>query len=561
MQVKVQATEEYYARMVADLIRLFFPKFKLVSEGVGDSDKTDDLAEARKPGLKLATSVSALAGKAKELEESDEPETLEMPDEMNEPEESLETNEPEALLQIFEASGETEADLGFISVRLQMNEQQALAKEKLTKPRPGDDPVNLKRRLIRKLTLQVLEEVTGLKAGPWGILTGIRPSKVVHRRFDQGWEPARIITELREEYRLEPSKAKFLVKVAERQRPILRAGLNGPHLVSIYVGIPFCPSRCLYCSFPSYALSQKGELADPFLKALLQEIEIVGAELKRAGIQVQSIYVGGGTPTSLQPEQLGQLLAKLNAELPVYLRESWQQSKTGEFTVEAGRPDTLDPERLAVLREAGVNRLSINPQTMHDRTLRLIGRKHTAAETLTAFAAARDFGFNCLNMDIILGLPGETASDVVQTLETIVQLQPDNLSVHTLAIKRASRLKEEREQWLLPEPEEVEAMYGLSQAAAMRMGFKAYYLYRQKNILGNLENVGYARPGWENVYNIQVMEERQTIIGLGGGAGSKWLNRHDLTLTNTYNPKDPLNYLERIEEIRAKKIDRIRSLR
>jgi oxygen-independent coproporphyrinogen-3 oxidase len=525
--------------MVADLIRLFFPQFKLMPEklGAGDSTKAVDLAESQNPGPKPASSVSRMT------DETEEPAT------------------PKALLEIMEASGEGNAKPGQVSVRLQLNERQALAQAKLAKPGPGEDPVNLKRRLIRKLTLQVLEEVTGLKAGPWGILTGIRPSKVVHRRFDQGWKPAQIITELTEEYRLDSGKAELLVEVAKRQRPFLRTGMESPHLVSIYAGIPFCPSRCLYCSFPSYALTQKGNLAEPFLNALLQEIETVGIELRRAGIQVQSIYLGGGTPTALNSEQLRRLLAKLTGELPIYLRESWPQSRAGEFTVEAGRPDTLDHARLAVLREAGVNRLSINPQTMHDRTLRLIGRKHTAAETLTAFAAARDFGFNCLNMDIILGLPQETASEVAKTLEIIAQLQPDNLSVHTLAIKRASQLKEEREQWLLPEPAEVEAMYRLSQAAAAGMGLKAYYLYRQKNILGNLENVGYARPGWENVYNIQVMEERQTIIGLGGGAGSKWLNRHDLTLTNTYNPKDPQNYLERIEEIQTKKIDRIRGLR
>ena len=521
MKIWVQAADEYYAKVVADLVRLFFPQFEIVSPVPGNlSDFKDSLPEQN------SVLLQNLA----------------------------------AILSFMEQNVNSETGESLIAVSIQADGRKALAQARLEKPVEGQEQVNLKRRLMRRLTLQVLQEITGTEAGPWGILTGIRPSKVVHRRLDQGWKPEQIEGELIQEYALDRIKAQLLVEVAQRQRPFLRSGADIPHLVSIYVGIPFCPSRCLYCSFPSYTWPRKGNLVELFLSALIREIQTVGTELRRADIGVQSIYVGGGTPTSLLPEQLSRLLAALRGNLPIYSWEQWDQSRYGEFTVEAGRPDTLDAERLEVMKESGVNRLSINPQTMQDRTLNLIGRKHSAAETIRAYQLARQIGFNCLNMDVILGLPGETAEDVAFTLKTLSKLQPDNLSVHTLAIKRASRLKEEREQWILPGTKEVETMSCISQAAAASMGMQPYYLYRQKNILGNLENVGYARPGWENIYNIQVMEERQTIIGLGGGAGSKWVNRQDFTLTNTYNPKDPQNYVDRIEEILGKKIDRIRSL-
>lgn len=556
MKLRVKAPKEYYLKVVADLVRLFFPRVEiigLVDQRLNDLFTSTVEEEEIQKGEGLLCFAEVIKTDKVKIETDEERENA-----------------------VLDSASRT------LVVSLQMPGKRAVARVPIPKLIPGDESVNVRRRLIRRATLQVLEEITGQSAGPWGILTGIRPTKIVHRRLDQGWEAEQVADELCRDYRLEPTKAKLLVQVAQRQRPFLLSRAAASRLVSVYIGIPFCPTRCLYCSFPGYPLPRNGQIVGAFLQALLQEIQCVGAELQHQGIGVQSIYVGGGTPTSLTADQLRQLLFALRENLPFSRIKQQQTTKTnlgdicrknevtptgeppltkiGEFTVEAGRPDTLDQARLAAMQEAGVNRLSINPQTMQDKTLRLIGRPHSAADTEHAFELARRFGFSFINMDVILGLPGETSGDVAVTLEKIGQLGPENLSVHTLAIKRASRLNEQREQWVLPGVEEVEAMVQISQAAAVSQGMEPYYLYRQKHILGNLENVGYCRPGWESVYNIQVMEERQTIIGLGGGAGSKWLNPADWTLTNTYNSKDPLDYIQRIDEIIRKKIDRIQGL-
>lgn len=556
MKLRVKAPKEYYLKVVADLVRLFFPRVEII--GLVDQRLND-----------LFTST---AGE----EEIHQGEGLLCFAEVIKTDRVKKETDEERENAVLDPASRT------LVVSLQLAGKRAAARVLIPKLIPGDESVNVRRRLIRRATLQVLEEITGQSAGPWGILTGIRPTKIVHRRLDQDWGAEQVADELCRDYWLEPTKAKLLVQVAQRQRPFLLSRAAASRLVSVYIGIPFCPTRCLYCSFPSYPLPRNGQIVGAFLQALLQEIQRVGVELQHQGIGVQSIYVGGGTPTSLTADQLRQLLFALRENLPFSRIKQLQATKTnlgdiyrknevtatvepplakiGEFTVEAGRPDTLDRSRLAAMQEAGVNRLSINPQTMQDKTLRLIGRPHSAADTEHAFELARQFGFSFINMDVILGLPGETSGDVAVTLEKIGQLGPENLSVHTLAIKRASRLNEQREQWVLPGVAEVEAMVQISQAAAVSQGMEPYYLYRQKHILGNLENVGYCRPGWESVYNIQVMEERQTIIGLGGGAGSKWLNPADWTLTNTYNSKDPLDYIQRIDEIIRKKIDRIQGL-
>jgi oxygen-independent coproporphyrinogen-3 oxidase len=523
LKIWVQASDAFYEKAVADLVRIFFPRSEIA---------------------RITNEVSV--NEVSVLEDSMAEEKI--------------FDEEEVVLSFLENLEIQETQEWSVAVNLRVNGREFLVKARIKDADTSEDVVNLRRRIIRRITLQVLEEATGNSAGPWGILTGIRPTKVVHRRFDQGWSPEQIKEELVQEYALDQTKAQLLVEVAQRQRSFLRIGSDSRRWVSVYVGIPFCPSRCLYCSFPSYTLPRKGNLVESFLKALLQEIQRVGAELKRRDFRVQSIYVGGGTPTSLCPEQLRTLLSALKYNLPGYSSDQWPQLGFGEFTVEAGRPDTMDMERLQVMKDSGVNRLSINPQTMQDRTLTMIGRRHTAQEIIEVYKMARAMGFSCINMDIILGLPGETSKDVLRTLEVLAQLQPENISVHTLAVKRASRLNEEREKWQLPEDQEAEEMLRISQEVTASLGMHPYYLYRQKNILGNLENVGYSLPGWESTYNIQVMEERQTIIGLGAGAGSKWCNPQDWTLRNTYNPKDPQNYFERIEEILGKKIDRIRGL-
>ena len=524
MKLLVQAPEHYYGQVVADLIRLFFPEAKMVL-ALTDT-VTSKFIPNRRPGEVEAVLTF------RELNA--------IPTDRN-----LATAEFRngGMLPCLEAS-------------FQVEDKEAVLRAPIPSG-PAEERVNLHRRLIRQMTLRVLEEITGRPAGPWGILTGPRPTKLVQRRLDQGWEPEAVLRELIQEYKLAPAKACLLLEVVQRQRPLLLSSSDARRWVSIYLGIPFCPTRCLYCSFPGYAIPRTGTRVESFLAALIGEIKAVGEAIQQQDLRVQTVYIGGGTPTALTSDQLNRLLTTLREHLP-FIPAS---GKSGEFTVEAGRPDTLDLERLEVLKAAGVNRLSINPQTMQDRTLDLIGRKHSAADTLKSFYRAREVGFTDINMDVILGLPGETRIDVAATLDSLAQLKPENLSVHILAVKRASRLKEERQQWSLPAPEEVERMLQISREVTAAMGMLPYYLYRQKNILGNLENVGYSQPGRECLYNIQVMEERQTIIGLGGGAGSKWVNPQDWTLVNTYNPKDPQNYVDRIAEVIEKKINRIRGLR
>ncbi|NPV91513.1 MAG: coproporphyrinogen dehydrogenase HemZ [Firmicutes bacterium] len=388
--------------------------------------------------------------------------------------------------------------------------------------------------------------------GPWGSLKGVRPGKIVQRWMDQGKGPAQIEDELTQVYGMSRDKARLLLEVARRQRPWLLNREQADRLVSIYIGIPFCPSRCLYCSFPGYPLPARGSLVEDFVSALQREIETVGEGLGRRGMTVQTIYMGGGTPTSLNPEQLDRVLGGIVRHL--------RGPRTFEFTVEAGRPETLTGECLAVLRRAGVGRLTINPQTLNDHTLELIGRRHTAADTFAAFRRAREAGFTCINMDIIIGLPGETRADLDRTLAGVAELNPENLTVHTLALKRASRLKAEQQLWKLPDDGAAAESLAAASGFARGAGYLPYYLYRQRDILGGLENVGYTRPGFEGVYNIQMIEERQTVIGLGAGAGSKWLRPGGWWLVNSYNPKDPINYVSRIDELTRRQVDKLSGL-
>ena len=422
---------------------------------------------------------------------------------------------------------------------------------------------NVARRLARLAALGCLEYITGRTIGPWGILTGIRPTKIVHRMKDNGTNEEDIIKQLTVDYALSQAKARLLTEVCAVQRPFLHLPGSTGGLISIYIGIPFCPTRCVYCSFPGYSTEKHGSLVEPFLLALQKEISSLGRGIKSLGLEVETVYIGGGTPTSLDK---GQMMGLLHG-----VTENLVTGQTKEFTVEAGRPDSINPGKLKVMKEAGVNRISINPQTMNPETLQAIGRSHSPEEIKSAFTLARELGFDNINMDVIVGLPGETLEHVNRTLSQITDMGPDNLTVHTLALKRASRLKEEQRMQGLKsgkqgtkgygnliaieegissaDDNEAEEMLALCYEGAKGMGMHPYYLYRQKQMLGHLENVGFARMGKDCVYNLQMMEERQTVIGLGVGAGSKWVNPMDWTLVNTYNPKDPQNYIERVEEL------------
>lgn len=408
-----------------------------------------------------------------------------------------------------------------------------------------ENRLGVERRGIRLLVNRMLAEYFAVHKSPWGILRGIRPSRIVHRLLDERCPAQEIKALLQREYDVATEKANLLTDIAVSQRPFLLTAEQASRIVSIYIGIPFCPSRCLYCSFPSFPIAGAGRKVDKFLEALRHEIAVVQQFLLDRQISVQTIYIGGGTPTSLPDPLFKQLLEDVT--------QAFTSSGLEEFTVEAGRPDTITPEKLSILREYGASRISINPQSMREQTLKNIGRSHRPEDVEAVFALARQYGFVNINMDIIAGLPGEGPADMAYTLERITALKPENLTVHTLAVKRGSTLKE-TSGFHRTEADVVREMLELSRQTAQTMGMKPYYLYRQKNMAGNMENIGYALPGKECLYNIQIMEERQTIIGLGAYAGTKAVCPGTWQLQSCYNPKDVPTYLNEYQGYLERKL-------
>lgn len=403
----------------------------------------------------------------------------------------------------------------------------------------NEDQKYTKQLLIRTL-YQVLCEFTGVKM-PWGFLTGIRPTKIVHEMFENNIPKERIKKQLLEFYDIREDKVELMIKVAEKERGILEK--NKADEISIYIGIPFCPTRCLYCSFTSYAIDHREQQVEAYLEALEKEIAFGGKY--SSSKTIRSIYIGGGTPTSLNEEQLERLLMLVNQHFNVKDAE--------EFTVEAGRPDTITKRKLELLKQYHVGRISINPQTMNEETLLRIGRKHTTEDIVKVFSWAREIGHSNINMDLIIGLPGESPRDVKNTMDKIKALEPDSITVHTMAIKRASRLRESLEEYTLTQADEIEEMISITSQGAYEMGMEPYYLYRQKNMLGNFENVGYCKPGKESVYNIEIMEEKETILALGAGAITKVVDPKTNKIERIPNVKNVEEYINRIDEMLLRK--------
>ena len=409
-----------------------------------------------------------------------------------------------------------------------------------------EDLTGLIRRLVRLTLLKLMGHITGHNPGPWGILRGVRPTKIVHKLLDQGFSRPEITARLIKEYAATPMKAELVTDIAVYQRPFI-ATPDKPvagKKVSIYVGIPFCPSRCLYCSFPAYVLPERREQLDAFLRAITKDIKSAASLLAKFNLSVENIYVGGGTPTSLAATDLSNLLA--------LIQQGFCGPQTREFTVEAGRPDSINDEKIDVLRHYGINRVSINPQTMQDKTLKEIGRRHTVQDIIDVFAKIRHAGIPVVNMDVIAGLPGENQADMENTMRQIALLNPENITVHTLALKRGSILKESLNSGVmtvqaLPNEEITQAMLRTAAAYTASMNMHPYYLYRQKYMTGNLENVGYAKPNTDCLYNIQIMEARQTIIGIGPAAGTKAVNPSNWRLQSSYNAKDVVSYIRNLD--------------
>lgn len=374
---------------------------------------------------------------------------------------------------------------------------------------------------------------------PWGILTGIRPIKVTTALKEKGISDKEIIDILTGAYSIDTEKAQLSLQICNTQEKIIKSFEKDTF--SLYISIPFCPSRCLYCSFPSLPISKFGKYIEEYLDVLLYELIQIKDMMK--GWRISTIYIGGGTPTTLPVEMMDRLLVELEIMFP----------GTIEITVEAGRPDTLNFEYLKLFKSHRIDRISINPQTMNDETLKLIGRKHTAKDVVTAYRQAKDIGIPIVNMDLIVGLPGERRGEIINTLDMIDNLDPDNLTVHTLSVKKGSNLMIEKETFKMTNDIEIESMLKYTREFAAIKGLTPYYLYRQKQILGSFENIGYSKKENPCVYNVAIMDEKQTIISAGMGAISKVYNTRDKTLERVPNFKDLDTYMKRTEELVKRK--------
>ncbi len=377
---------------------------------------------------------------------------------------------------------------------------------------------------------------------PWGTLTGVKPGKIVRELKEKGKTEEEIRAHMKDYYYLSEEKTELLLEILHNQYPYTQ--VEGERSAGIYLGIPFCPTRCVYCSFTSN--TPKKDDIERYLKALYREIEYVGSQMQKTGWKADSFYIGGGTPTTLNEDQLEDLLSKIFREFDL--------SGCREFTVEAGRPDTITFEKMQVIKENGIDRISINPQSMKQKTLDLIGRSHTPEQIREAYATARKAGIGTINMDLIAGLPEEEPEDLMDTLEKVIALGPENITIHTLALKRASRLKMEDDRYHLRHAEVLEDMVEMSQRRMKEAGYRPYYLYRQKYMAGNFENVGYSLPGKECLYNIRTMDEQQTMIALGAGGISKRYFSAQTRIERSANVSNFEIYIDRIEEMLDRKL-------
>ena len=391
------------------------------------------------------------------------------------------------------------------------------------------------KRLIKRCCYRLFKAYTGRRPA-WGSLTGIRPTRLYYQQMERGLSRADARAQLAALFDLSEEKLDLLDEILHAQSGFIDRDANA---CDLYVGIPFCTTRCAYCSFSSGEIGD-GKLVEPYLAALFREIDACAQMAAEYALDIRVGYVGGGTPSSLTTGRLDRLLAHMQARF----------GRLEELTVEAGRPDTLDRDKLAMLRTHPVTRISVNPQTMNDETLARIGRAHSSAQTVQAYELARELGFDDINMDVIAALPGEDIAMFESTLERIVRLAPDSLTVHTLAIKRSSRL---HEQGYRPSETDVARMVALGREAAHRMGMRAYYLYRQKYMAENMENVGYAREGRICRYNIDNMEETTSVLALGAGGISKCVMRREEKILRAPNIANIAQYIERVDEMIERK--------
>lgn len=415
------------------------------------------------------------------------------------------------------------------------------AEESLTEKRLGDhDPKEDEAALCKMLYL-IMRKLKGADPA-WGMVTGIRPVKKVNELLERGLGKEEIFSVLKEKYMVSDEKLELAYSTAIAQADALKA--LDKRSYSLYVSVPFCPSRCSYCSFVSHSIESAGakKLLPDYVKKLCEEIEQTSEIAEELGLRLDTIYIGGGTPTALSAEQLEAVMSAV--------KKNFDISKIREYTVEAGRSDTITEKKLEIIRDFGATRISVNPQTMNDSVLEAIGRRHTARDVVSAFEAARSLGFGNINMDVIAGLPTDTPEGFAQTIETLCGLDPESITIHTLTVKRSSKLFSEEERRV---DGRVSEMVTFGQKRLLEKGYLPYYLYRQKNTVDNLENVGFAKAGYECLYNIYIMEEAQTILAVGAGGSTKLVNTETGKIERLFNYKFPYEYISRYDKMIAKK--------
>lgn len=443
--------------------------------------------------------------------------------------------------ETFETDSALKLDVCFLEGQVLV---RALEHDKTLTEESEELPDSLTRKEVKdrfkRLIYRALSSYSG-RTLPWGTLTGIRPTKIPMAMLEEGASEEEIRTYMKDTYYCSDEKIHLSTEVAKWEKELLST-IDYENGYSLYVGIPFCPSTCLYCSFTSYPLGKWIKRVDEYLDALCKELDFIAEAMKDKTLD--SVYIGGGTPTTLDALQMDRLLTKIE--------EAFDLSHVKEFTVEAGRPDSVTREKLEAIKKHKVDRISVNPQTMKEETLKIIGRHHTVQQTIDAFHLAREVGFDHINMDLIIGLPGETKEDVAHTLAELKKLGPESITVHSLAIKRAARLnlfKDTYEEMGLENSAEIMDM---TYASCKEQGLLPYYLYRQKNMAGNFENVGYAKPDKAGIYNILIMEEKQSIIAAGAGASTKMVYPGG-RIERIENVKDVGQYIERIDEMIERK--------
>ena len=418
------------------------------------------------------------------------------------------------------------------TARITVNGRTAAASRRI---KADSETVRLRRQALQQSYYLAATQLLP-QAPAWGALAGVRPTKITTRHLLEGGTEASAKKLLKDVYFVTPERRELAVDCSGST--VKAAALLQPTDISLYVGIPFCPTRCAYCSFVSRTVGKRTELLEPYLEALMRELTATGRLLANSGRQVRTIYIGGGTPTTLSAAQLGRLMDAIGS--------SFDLSRCIEFTVEGGRPDTLDEEKLRAIRDHGADRMSINPQTMIDTVLRASGRPHRAEDVVRSYRQAVDAGYKAINMDLIAGLPTDTVDGFCRSLDEVAALNPANITVHTLALKKGADLFERREN--LPSAEDVTAMVAYANETLRKLGYKPYYLYRQKYMSGSFENVGWSRDGLDCLYNIYMMEEVHTILSLGGGGMNK-VNFPDGSLKRFHNPKFPEQYIEMIDDV------------